>query len=223
MDRKKSRAFAVATAVTGAAFFIAAGWTNYSRSAREPGAIPDPSNFSPNYPYGDVIVSPVSMESSEESGILRSLFDVQIRKYAVKRLKPGLRVTYILELWEKGKPVKSLRRLNGPRPVDGTVAGLSYLWVAILPLNKSLTEADEIKVSLSGIDVGVMTTIDNPFKNANGYDTTRGFSSQNDLPLVSGRIIRHDLYDSTRYTVTDRTLFLRLETEPRAECSNPSN
>jgi hypothetical protein len=127
-------------------------------------------------------VSPVSIESSEESGILRSLLDVKIRKYAVKRLKSGLRVTYILELWEKGKPVKSLRRLKGPRPVDGTEAGLSYLWVAILPLNKSLTGAGEIKVSLSGVDIGVMTTIDNPFKAANDCDTTNGFSSQNDLP-----------------------------------------
>jgi hypothetical protein len=164
---RESRVFAVLVAIVACA---CACWMSFSRTAKtETVTLPDPSDYAPNYVYDGVILAPSTMKANEESSILSNLLGVGIAKFAAKTTKPNLMVTYNLELREKGKLVKRLdSHKMGPFGGDPK-PGLSSLYVAILPLNGSLSEADKIKVFLTSGGTSSASILDNPFKGAMSY------------------------------------------------------
>ena len=210
MNRKNLRILAAVIALTGLSLFF---WRLAARPEESASPLPDPTQFTPNYAYDGIVLASTSMETSEESSILRGLLGVQIWKFAVKNTKPDVKVTYILELREKGKPVKTLfTQERGRLFSDGKLDDptLSSLYLAILPLNNDLPEANKVKFILTGHGLSLTTVIDNPLKGTQGYQTPNSDSSQKDIPLLTGHFPLQGAGSS------DRTLYLRLKTESGA-------
>lgn len=207
----RSRFLAVGVAVIGCAYFA---WTGYSPPAREATVaveLRDPSNYSPNYTYDGIILASAPLESNEQSGIVSSLLGVYISKFSAKTTRSVPSVRYILELREKGKPVQQLVTSEfGPFGGDPK-PGLSSLYVAVLPVEGSLSEASKIKFAIFSGGVSNISVIENPFKGANSYGSPNGDPGGKDIPLWGARFVPDN--DGSR--ATDRTLFLRLDTNPR--------
>ncbi|MES2462175.1 MAG: hypothetical protein V4671_16440 [Armatimonadota bacterium] len=215
MQQKQWKTLAGITAAAGIAFFAGTAYTRPVPAPQE-ATILDPSMYIPNYAYDGLLLASAPMSSSEESGILRGLMGVQIFKFAVKKTKPISRVTYILELREKGKPTKVLsEHTKGPVRTDGVAQSnialptLSNLYVAFLPLNKDLSEAEKIKYTIFGEGLSCTSVIDNPFKGATVSGSPDTIDNEKDIPLFSGS---RTFVNPGSYTYPDRTLYLRLKT-----------
>lgn len=210
VSMRKSRIFAVGIAVIGCAYFAWTGYSRPNREAAEAAMLRDPSNFTPNYTYGGLVLASAPMEPSEQAGILGSLLGVYMKKFSAKTTRSIPSVRYVLELREKGKPVRELCKTQfGPFSGDPK-PGLSALYVALLPLNGSLSESDKIKFAVFSGGASSTSVIENPFKGANSYGSPNGDLGGKDIALWGARFVPNG--DGSR--ATDKMLVLRLDTNP---------
>ena len=175
--------------------------------ADSPPAPPDPASIAPNYRYPGMMLARVPANWGGDSEWIAGMIDMELWKFVVKPVGTSYRYRMQLEVREQNKKSRTIATFSQISFSFDSGTQKLNLYIAILPLNGSLSTAAKIKCKIGTSAVSSSSVIDNPFRNhsSSGSPMFPTSTPPPDIPLWDVR------FSDARKPARKLTLFLKIK------------